>query len=176
VRRAVRIALLAIAVVTSGCGYALVGRGNALPAHIKRIGVPMFTNLSETPELDRILTEAVRQELLSRGRYTVVPDATGVDAVLTASVRPVQFGVAALNDARQAQRYLITISATVEFKDLTNSKVLWSNGNMRASDDYELPSGTTEQPAAVFSQDQNALARLAKSFARTLVASMLEAF
>ena len=175
-RVVLRIVALSVAVAMSGCGYALVGRGNALPEHIKRIGVPSFTNLSETPELDRILTEAVRQELLSKGRYTVVPDSTGVDAVLTATVRPVTHGVAALTDSRQAQRYLITVSATVEFKDLRDNKVLWSNGNMRVSDDYELPSGATDSPAAVFSQDQNAMARLAKSFARSLVAAMLEAF
>jgi hypothetical protein len=171
-----RLAVLALAFAATACGYALVGRGNALPDHIKRIGVPMFVNQSDTPELDRILTEAVRQELQSKRRYTVVPDETGVDAVLTGIVRPVRSDVASLTDTRQAGRYLITVSATVEFKDLRDNKVLWNNGNMRVSDDYELATGTTEAPAAVFSQDQVALARLAKSFARALVSSILEAF
>jgi hypothetical protein len=27
-----------------GCGYSLAGRGSFLPAYIKRIGVPQFTN------------------------------------------------------------------------------------------------------------------------------------
>jgi outer membrane lipopolysaccharide assembly protein LptE/RlpB len=169
--------VLALTLLTAACGYALAGRGNALPDHIKRIGVPTFTNLSDTPELDRILTEAVRQELLGKGRYTVVPDSTGVDAVLSGTVRPVSLRVASVTDSRQAQRYLITIEATVEFKDLRETKVLWSNPNLRVSDDYEVTGSTTvSDPAAVFSQDQNALTRLAKSFARTLVTSILEAF
>ncbi len=168
--------ILVAAMVSAGCGYALAGRGSSLPDHIRRIGVPMFSNLSDTPELERILTEAVRQELQGRGRYVIVPDSTGVDAVLTGTVRPVTLGVAALTDTRQAQRYLITVTATVEFKDLRDNKVIWSNGNVRVSDDYELPSGTTESAAAIFTQDQQALVRLARSFARTLVSSILEAF
>jgi hypothetical protein len=55
---AAAIALLALS--ASGCGYALAGRGNTLPSHIRRIGVPMFENHSNTPDLDRILTEAPR--------------------------------------------------------------------------------------------------------------------
>ena len=170
-------AVVLLTVALAGCGYALAGRGNALPDHIRRIGVPTFENQSDTPNLERILTDAVRQELQSRGRYTIVQETTGVDAVLTGTVRPVLLTVAALTSGRQAQQYVITVQATVEFKDVKEAKVLWSNPNMRASDEYE-PAGATAvtDAAAIFSQDQNALNRLARAFARSLVASILEAF
>ena len=170
-------ALVLLSLALAGCGYALAGRGNALPTHIRRIGLPTFVNQSDTPNLDRILTDAVRQELSSRGQYTVVQETTGVDAVLTGTVRPVLYDVAALTSGRQAQKYVITVQASVEFKDVKESKVLWSNPNMRASDEYE-PAGATAvtEAAAIFSQDQNALNRLARAFARSLVTSILEAF
>jgi outer membrane lipopolysaccharide assembly protein LptE/RlpB len=173
-----RSVVLLIALSVAGCGYALAGRGNALPDHIRRIGVPMFENHSNTPELDRILTEAVRQELQGKGRFTIVPDTTGVDAVLSGVVNPVNITVAALTQTRQAQRYLITVNASVEFKDLKEpSKPLWSNPSLRVSDEYDVTgTAAVNDPAAIFSQDQNALSRLAKSFARTLVTSILEAF
>lgn len=176
--RGVKLALVVLAVLNAACGYALQGRGNALPDYIRRIGVPAFTNQSDTPELDRILAEAVREELRSRGRrYTIVQESTGVDAVLTATVNPVTLSVAALNENRQAQRYLITVSATVEFKDTKDNKVIWSNPSLRASDEYDAVGGiSVTDPAAIFTQDQNALNRLAKAFARTLVTTMLEAF
>ena len=84
---------------------------------------------------------------------------------------------AALNENRQAQRYLITVTATVEFKDAKDNKVLWSNPSLRVSDEYDAAVGVSvTNPAAIFTQDQSALSRLAKSFARTLVTSILEAF
>ena len=38
------IVLLAIAPLGWGCGYSLAGRGSFLPAYIRNIGVPPFTN------------------------------------------------------------------------------------------------------------------------------------
>jgi hypothetical protein len=89
----------------------------------------------------------------------------------------VTLSVAALNENRQAQRYLITVNATVEFKDTKDNKVLWSNPSLRSSDEYDAAAGVSvTNPAAIFTQDQNALNRLAKTFARALVTQMLEAF
>ena len=169
---AVALALLAV----SACGYALAGRENNVPVHIKRIGVPPFENQSTTPDLDRVLAEAVRTELQSRGRFVIVQDAAGVDAVLTAVLRPITINVLALTDqTRQAAKYSMTVQASVEFKDLTANKVLWTNPAIRVTEEYEA-TGTIaiNDPAAIFSQDDNALSRLAKAFARSVVSAALE--
>lgn len=170
-------AVVVSAAMVSSCGYALAGRGNTLPDHIRRIGVPTFDNQSNTPDLDRVLSEAVRQEFQSKGRFIIVEEATGVDALLTGTVRPVLLTVSALTDARQASRYLITIQASVEFKDLKDNKVFWANPGLRVSDEYEVTGNLNiNDPTALFSQDANALERIARAFARNLVASILEAF
>jgi outer membrane lipopolysaccharide assembly protein LptE/RlpB len=169
---ALALALLAI----SACGYALAGRANNVPDHVRRIGVPPFENQSTTPDLDRVLAEAVRTELQGRGRYVIVQDATGVDAVLTAVLRPIAVNVLALTDqTRQASKYSMTVQASVEFKDLTVNKVLWTNPAMSVTEEYEA-TGTIaiNDPAAIFSQDANALTRLAKAFARSVVSAALE--
>jgi outer membrane lipopolysaccharide assembly protein LptE/RlpB len=171
---AVALALLAV----SACGYALAGRANNLPPHIKRIGVPPFENQSTTADLDRVLAEAVRNELQSRGGLVIVQDATGVDAVLTAVLRPITVNVLALTDqTRQAAKYSMTVQAAVEFKDLTANpvKMLWTNPSVRVTEEYEA-TGTIaiNDPAAIFSQDTNALSRLAKAFARSVVSAALE--
>ncbi len=169
-------ALVATAVIISACGYALAGRGNALPPTIKRIGVPMLVNHSTTPDLDRILTEAIRQELLAKGRYTVVPDATGVDAVLTGVIRPVRMDPMVVTQANQASRYLVTVMASLEFREQPADTVFWSNPSFRLSEEYDVPTGAagTDQ-TALFQADRQALERLARNFARSLVASILEA-
>ncbi len=70
----------------SSCGYALAGRGNALPADITIIGVPYFVNASSEPEMERVLGDAVRAEFQSKGKYRVQPDESGVDGLLTGTV------------------------------------------------------------------------------------------
>ncbi len=165
----------AAAVIVSACGYALAGRGNALPVHIKRIGVPMLVNQSKTPDLDRILTEAIRQELAAKGRYTIVHDATGVDAVLTGVIRPVLMAAPmGLTQANQASRYLVTVMASLEFRELPADTVFWANPSFRLSEELPVPSGSdTADQTALFQADRQALERLARNFARSLVMSIL---
>ena len=177
-RRLVPAALAIALLAVSACGYTLAGRENNVPIHIKRIGVPPFENQSTTPDLDRVLAEAVRTELQGRGRFVIVQDATGVDAVLTAVLQPIAINVLALTDqTRQAAKYSMTVHASVEFKDVSvnPAKMLWTNPSLRVTEEYEA-TGTIaiNDPAAIFSQDSNALSRLAKAFARSVVSAALE--
>ena len=45
------------ALVLTGCGYSLAGRGNFLPDYIQVISIPEFQNRSDHIELERIVTE-----------------------------------------------------------------------------------------------------------------------
>jgi uncharacterized membrane protein len=163
----------------AGCGYALAGRGNTLPASIKVIGIPLFVNHSQTPDIDQVLTQAVREEFGNHGKYTVNPDIGGADAVLTATINSVTYTVTAFNQStHQASRYAVTVSTAVEFKDAKNNdKVLWSNPSLVFRDEYDINSNVAGVDAAsFFRQDANALERLSKNFARNVVTSILEAF
>ena len=65
--------LVLLGAMSSGCGYSLAGRGSFLPAYIRTIGVPLFTNNTPVFDVERRITERVRTELIGRGRYKVVP-------------------------------------------------------------------------------------------------------
>jgi hypothetical protein len=174
----VRGAALGCAVLAlSGCGYSLAGRGNFLPDYIRTIGVPQFVNHSTVPDIDRLITENVRTEFASHSRYRVMPDTTGVDAVLTGTITSVRSDPTNFTASRQTSTYGITVSASVEFKDTHTNKVLWANPAVQFSDSYPVTtSAAANDPAAFFSGNTNALDRLAKSFARSVVTSILEAF
>jgi len=167
--------LIGAAVALPGCGYGLAGRTVSLPDHVKVIAVPMLTNRTANPGVDQIVTEALRNELQGRGRWRIVPDASGadVDAVVTGSVNSVVPTPTALNQG-QATRVALTVSASIELKDVRNNKVIWSNGGVVASDEYPIPAGTTVDPSQYVRQNQDAFARLATKFARAAVSSMLE--
>jgi hypothetical protein len=159
----------------SACGYSLSGRGAFLPPHIRVIGVPTFTNLTSVYDVERRVTERVVSELIGRGKYKVERTADGVDAVLSGEISSITIAPAAFNDQRQATRYALVLTAKIEFRDLKDNKVLWSNPAMQFREEYEI-SGTITDPNAFFGQDVNALDRLAAEFARTLVSAILEAF
>ena len=168
--------MLVAAVGSVACGYALAGRGS-LPPHIRRIGVPMFQNESATADLDRIVTEAVQRELRSKGRYIVVPDSAGVDAVLTGTIRRLDIDVPAVTDQRLAATYRITLRASVEFKDVKDSKVVCCPGGISVVEEFDVRGSTTiSDPNALFSQDANARERMAQQFAKTLVNQLLDSF
>ena len=166
--------VVALAFVMSGCGYALAGTTNTLPAYIKRIGVPPFQNLSTTPELDRMITDAVVAELQKRGKYSVVAETDNVDAVLIGSIQSVTPIATAFTDAQQVSKYTVTVVAKAEFKETKDNNLIFSD-TIRVTDDYDVVGGaSTGDLAASFTHDRNALSRLAKSFAATLVSSILQ--
>ena len=69
-------------VALSGCGYSLAGRGAFLPSYVRTIGVPNFTNGTVVFNLETTLTQKVRSELIGRGKYQILPQASEVDALL----------------------------------------------------------------------------------------------
>jgi hypothetical protein len=167
--------VLTLASTLAACGYALVGRGNNLPDYVKVIGVPLLVNQSSVPDMDQVLTEAVRREFSSRGRYRTVPDTANADAVLTGAITVVRSDAIDFTANRQVARIAITVAANLEFKDVRNSnKILWANPAHSARDDYDVSPTLPVDPSTFFRNDQNALDRLAKTFARNLVASILE--
>jgi hypothetical protein len=171
--------VLAAVALQAACGYSLSGRGSFLPAYIKRIGVPTFTNQTSIPDVDRRVTEKVRSELIGRagGKYTVVPDSTGVDALLSGDVLAITITPAAFNEQQQATRYAATLVAKVEFKDLKTNKVLWANPSMQYREEFDVTTSVASvDPTTFFGQDLNALERIATEFARSTVSAILEAF
>src|SRR5690606_19190071 len=114
-------------VVSTACGYSLAGRGNFLPSYIRIIGIPQFTNNTTVFDLERTITERVRTEFIGRGRYQVVPDTEGVDAVLNGTIVGVTLEPTGFNQNNQATRYLFRMTLMLEFKDVKADKVIWGN-------------------------------------------------
>ena len=170
--------LAILAIASTGCGYSLAGRGQFLPDYIRIIGVPPCVNQgSSIFNIDTVLTEQLQREFASHGHYRTEPGSTNVDAVLTCAIRSSTFVPTAFTQGNQASRYAFVITAAIDFKDMKADKVLWSNPSLQVREEYDVSTGTQgNDPTAFFGQDQNALQRMARTFARTVVTSVLEAF
>lgn len=168
----------AMALALPACGYALVGRGTATDPTIKRIGVPTFKDTTAKPALDQKITQKVIEELLKRGHFDVVQTATGVDALVEGelvsySVVPVGFSEEGTGaNKTQASRYAIALTARVKYSKVGVEEPIWATDSFQFRDEYDIGS----DPATFFDREDQALDRLATSFARNLVAAMLEAF
>ena len=161
----------------AGCGYSLAGRGSALPTHIKTIGIPLFTNATSVFDVEQTLTQRVRLEFIGRGKYRVVPDDTGTDAVLKGDISAISIRPTAFDSQQQASRYEITVVIKVEFRDVTTDKVLYENPAQTFKEEYDVTTGqTASDPNTFLGQNSNALNRLADDFAKTVVTAVLEAF
>lgn len=180
--RLLRLALVALALANLPCcGYALVGRGITTDASIKRIGVPLFRDTTGKTNLDQMITRKVIEELLRRGRFDVVQQSTGVDALVDGEIvsynaTPVGFegGTGQPDAAAQttASRYAVTVTARVKYTKVGSAEPIWANDSFTFRDEYDVGS----DPGSFFDQEGQALDRLSLAFARSLVAAMLEAF
>jgi outer membrane lipopolysaccharide assembly protein LptE/RlpB len=172
--RAAALLALALSVAVlpaAGCGYRLRGTGSSLPPSIKTVSVPVFRNMTTRYELDVKLTRAVIDELVARGRVAVAADPAGADAVLEGvitsfSARPIGF-----SGQGQADRYNITVTASVALKDRAGETTLFSNPSFVYNQEYPVPVGRDFE-----SVQSEAIDRIAERFARSLVVSILEGF
>ena len=104
--------------------------------------------------LETKLTQKVRSEFIGRGKYEIVPDATGVDALLTGEVTAVTITPSSFNATQLASRYAITMTARVELRDMRENKVLWENPSLVFRQEYERRAASSAlDPAAFFGQD-----------------------
>ena len=171
--------LFALLIPLSACGYSLAGRGSFLPASVKVIAVPLFTNNTNVFELERRVTDKVRGELAGRGKYRIEASTTRPhDAVLSGVISSVTIAPSAVNAANLSSSYVLTMTASVELRMAgENGKVIWSNPSLQFREEYPVKSGVVETDVSAFlANDVNALERLASEFARSVVSAMLEAF
>lgn len=156
----------------SGCGYHLKGRSSVLPPAIKRIGIPVFANRTDRPDLEQRVTARVISEFITRGRYRISSGEEGVDAVLKGEMLVFIQTPVAINPQGRATRYEILINARVRLVKTSDDSVLWQDDHFIFRRQYEV----TEFSGGIVSQEQVAVDLVADDFAQAVVASILEGF
>jgi hypothetical protein len=174
-RAVVAVAMLTLAGAASGCGYALAGRGSYLPVSIKTVGIPPLENRTNVSRLETILTDRIRTEFIGRGKYKVVTEEAGADAVLRAELIGFSTQTAGLNAQQLSNRLLVTIVVKASFIDLAENKVLWSNDALTFRDEYQFAAAGVSA-ATLIDQERSTVDRIAADASRTIVTAIFEAF
>jgi len=163
----------ALALPLAGCGWHLVGKGaGALDPRIQTIAVPLFRNETKRDEIAQRLTEAVTNELLRRGRFQVVQETAGADAVLEGVVRTYDSFNVAFDDDGKVTRAEIRITAGFVFKNVVGDRVEWENPAYLFRQEYDVAG----DPATYTDREVVAIQDVSRDFALSVVSQMLEGF
>ena len=106
----------------SGCGYHLVGTGNALPPHIKTIHIPVFENASSQPEIHRQLTSFVLQSFISDGRLKIV-NKNDADLVVDATLSYYNLRNVAFSSQDLVSDIIIELHIDLKVTDQVKNKI-----------------------------------------------------
>lgn len=174
-RRCVVFGVLLVLAAGSGCGYTLAGRASRLPERIRTIGIPPLGNDTSYQRIEQVLTDKIRAEFIGRGRYRVVSEASGVDAVLSGTIAALSLDPVAFTDDQRASRYLVTLRMNMRFVDAATDETIWSNDAMAFREEYELATqGLVDLGGEFFvDQERSAVDRIATDVARRVVAAIL---
>ena len=145
---------------------------NQLPGHIRTVAVPAFQNDALRYKLESRFTSAVMDELIHRGRgLRVQGEREGADAVIEGVMKSFTFSGVLLDDKGRARIFEVTIVAAVTVRDQTQNRVLYDNQNFVFRGEYEF----ANDPRNFFSEEDPAVQRMARSFAESIVSTLINA-
>ncbi|HSP07050.1 MAG TPA: LptE family protein [Acidobacteriota bacterium] len=156
----------------TGCGYHLAGTGTSLPEHIKTVGVPIFQNNTQGYQVEQKITSAINTLLIQRGKYKVIPEEQGADAVLKGTIISVSLVPVTFTSGGQANKYNVIITAKVTFTDNIDKKILFTNPGFTFRGQYDID----QSQIAFFDRQSQAVDDIAKDFAESVVSAILEGF
>jgi Lipopolysaccharide-assembly len=174
-KKVVRTSALALTLLfVSGFGecYKPVTKSQ-MPAYIKTVAVPAFQNNALRFKIEHRFTEAVMKELIHRGHgLRVQSEREGADAVIDGVVKSFGFGGVLLDDKGRARIFEVTITAAVTVRDQHENRVLYDNQNFVFRGEYEF----ANDPRNFFNEEDPAVMRIARSFAESIVATLIDGF
>ena len=144
-----------------------------LPPHIKTVAVPAFQNNALRFKIEHRFTEAVMNELIHRGHgLRVQSEREGADAVIDGVVKSFAFSGVLLDDKGRARVFEVTITAAVTVRDQHENHVLYDNQNFVFRGEFEF----ANDPRNFFNEEDPAVMRMARSFAESIVSTLINGF
>ncbi len=174
--RLLSIALMLCAPI-AGCGYRVAGSATHVPGTVRTISVPVFATRAQQFHTEFAFTQAVIKELDARTRYVVVnpsssdptgdADATLHGTILSEIASPLTYD----SESGQTSSYLVTITARVVL-NARDGHILYQNNSLIFREQYQ----STQDVSSFIQEDGPAIQRVARDFAQTVVANILESF
>ena len=134
------------------------------------MAVPTFINRTTGYRVEQHLSDAVRQELIRRTRFSVQTQESG-DLVVNGEVNSITLSPIIFNQQGRGSSYIMTVDLKINVTDTRTKAVVFQNDHWTFREPFEL----AQSPADYAPEDSQAMDRLARRFASSLVASILHA-
>jgi len=168
-----------------GCGYNLVGRGGALPRHVKKISIPVFRNETLETGLEALVTDAVVASFMKRGGLEIGD--TSADARLQGVVVSYKLKRLSYDSRGVPNEYRVIIGVKAELTDLKDDKVIFPAKKLSVEKDYRVDEdisdlyylGREHDSRDISTREQarqKALEMAAADLAQEVVSAMLDKF
>jgi hypothetical protein len=123
-----------------GCGYAIVNTKAQLPADVRKVYIPPFTNLTDEPSIGVIMSSALIREIVKSG--ALVPVAKkDADADLIGTVKSISYYNRIYNADDKAVLVTVTVDASVKLTK-RSGEVVWEVPDLVYSDDFTIGNST----------------------------------
>jgi len=146
---------------------------SGLPEYIHTVAVPVFENQALRYKIETRFTEAVSNEIIRRGRgLRVQSERQGADAVVDGVIKSFSFSGVLLDERGRSRVFEVTIVGAVTVRDQVQNRVLYDNQNYVYRGEFEF----ANDPRTFFNEEDPAVQRLARSFAESLVSTLVNGF
>jgi outer membrane lipopolysaccharide assembly protein LptE/RlpB len=156
----------------TGCGYTLKGKGSFLPEYIESIYIPEFQNRTSKFELEKIISQKMQTEFLSRGSFSIANTEEEANASLTGTITDYTTSPKSVDASGRATSYSIKITVDVKFRDLKADKLLFEDNSYSITEEYQLNSSDEN----FLEQEEFAIEEATNKLAEALVGAILEGF
>ncbi len=161
---------LIVALVLGGCGYS-IGLGGNLPSHIKTVAVPIFTNSTQQPAVENVITSAVVNAFVTSGRLRVVP-ASQADSILEGDIVGYHLDSIAFNPQINVTEYRLRVRVNIRFRDVRENSTLWKQDGLEEWADFRVQG----QVSDTLAREDVAARQAAIDIGRRIVASAIDRF
>lgn len=160
-----------VLLISASCGYRLGLHPGNSAAFFESIAVPLFSNESQEPRLENLLTEAFRDRLVSVSGVRLCSSGEA-DALLKGTIRTVEISPLAVNKDFLAMEYRIRLDLSVSLERSRDGKLLWRVEKVEDEARFYASSD-----ALLFRDNrEEALTRLARTLAQRVVDQLLLEF
>jgi hypothetical protein len=169
-RRSTLARLLALTALAAGCGYT-VGLGGNLPSHVKTVAVPIFTNSTQEPAVENVITAAVVNAFATSGRLKVV--AVGrADSILQGQITGYTLDSIAFNPQINVTEYRLRVRVNITFRDVRENTVLWKQDGLEEQANFRVQGRVSDSIA----REDVAARQAAVDIGRRIAASAVDRF
>ena len=146
---------------------------SGLPQRIRTVAVPAFQNDALRYKIESRFTEAVSNEIIRRGHgLRVQSEREGADAVVDGVIKSFSFSGVLLDERGRARVFEVTVVGAVTVRDQADNRVLYDNQNFVFRGEFEF----SNDPRTFFNEEDPAVRRVARSFAESLVSTLVNGF